>query len=406
MVSKDLQASNGSDRVQEETLDGSFALLLRHRKFILAGSLGAALLVLIVVVLIPNWYSATARIMPPQQSQSNAVAILGQLGALTGGASQALGLRNPSDVYVTMLKSRTVADALIQRFDLKTLYGHQYLVDARKTLARYSTITAGREGIITIEVDDKDAQRAADIANAYVEELRNRTLTLAVSEAAQRRLFFEAQLKKAKGDLASAEVELKEFSQRAGLVSPQGQVSLTVAAAAALRAQITAKEIQLTAMRSFATNDNPELKRTQQELSGLRAELAKMEKDVTATKGDGNVMVPFGKASEVGLEYTRRFRDMKYQETLFEVLARQYEIARIDEAKDATLIQVLDIALAPDRKTWPPRAISTLVAGIAGLVLSILVVLLRDNLERHHSKLLEQIRTAIGLLLRRRQEPR
>src|SRR5258706_7377954 len=207
------------------------------------------------------------------------------------------------------------------------------MLDARRELARNTSIVAGREGIINIEVDDKDPKRAADMATAYVEELRNQTLNLAVGEASQRRLFFEGQLKKARNDLTLAEMELKKFSESAGLMNPQGQLSLTVAAAASLRAQITAKEIQLAAMRSFATESNPDMKRIMQEVLGLRSELAKLEKDPTITKGD--VMMPFGKAPGVALEYGRRFRDMKYHETLFEVLARQYEIARIDEAKDA-----------------------------------------------------------------------
>ena len=228
-------------------------VLARNRKLVLGVPVGVGILTLVALFLYPSWYTATAKIMPPQQSQSNAVAILGQLGAITGGAGQALGLKNPSDVYVAILKSRSVADSLIERFDLKKVYDEDYLVEARKELASNSSISAGREGIITIEVDDRDPKRAADLANAYVEELRSLTVNLAVSEASQRRLFFEGQLKKAKGDLANAEVDLKKFTQDSGLVNPQGQIGLSVAAAAALRAQITAKEIQLSAMRTFAT---------------------------------------------------------------------------------------------------------------------------------------------------------
>src|SRR6266568_624454 len=351
----DHEAKPNSEIRPDEQEDGyaffDFLLLMaKYRKLVMGLPIVTGIVALIVSFLLPNWYTATAKIMPPQQSQSNAVAILGQLGAIAGGvASQALNVRNPSDIYVAMLKSRTVADALIQHFDLKNVYDEEYLAETRKKLAKNSVIVAGREGVITIDVDDKDPKRAAEIANAYVEELRIRTLGLAVSEAGQRRLFFEGQLKKAKNDLIDAEVELKKFTLDTGLMNPQGQVSLSVAAAAALRAQIAAKEIQLTAMRSFATENNPDLRRTLQELSGLRSELSKMEKNTHVEKGD--VMVPFGKAPEVALEYARRFRDMKYQETLFEVLSKQYEIARIDEAKDATLIQVLDAAVPPERKS-------------------------------------------------------
>jgi uncharacterized protein involved in exopolysaccharide biosynthesis len=264
-----------------------------------------------------------------------------------------------------MLKSRTVADELIQRFDLKKTYGEEYLFDTRKELARNSSIVAGREGVITIDVDDKDPKRAADIANAYVETMRSLTLRLAVGEAGQRRLFFESQLKQAKNDLVSAELQMKRYTQESGLVVPQGQVGLTVAAAAALRAQITAKEIQLAAMRSFATESNPDIARTNQELAGLRKEMGKLE---GATKDKGDVLVPMGKAPDTGMEYIRRFRDVKYYETLFEILAKQYEIARIDEAKDATLIQVLDVATVPEKKSWPRKAIIVTLAFVIALV--------------------------------------
>jgi tyrosine-protein kinase Etk/Wzc len=365
-------SGSAGDKEKASVLD-VLVVLLNYKKLVLGIPLTVTFVALIVALLLPKWYTATAKIMPPQQSQSNAVAILGQLGVLAGGASQSLGLKNPSDIYVAILKSRTVADRLIERFDLRTIYDEELLLDARKELARNSFISAGREGVITIEVDDKDPTRSASIANAYVEELRGLTIHLAVSEAAQRRLFFEGQLKKAKNDLTAAEVELKRFSEGAGLVNPQGQIGLSVAAAAALRAQITAKEIQMSAMRTFATESNPDLKRTLQELAGLRNELARMEKDTTAGKGD--VMVPFGKASEVGLEYVRRFREVKYFETLYEVLAKQYEIARIDEAKDATLIQVLDVAIAPEKKSKPKRWLVVLLSFLAALLVSPILAL-------------------------------
>jgi tyrosine-protein kinase Etk/Wzc len=338
-------------------------LFARHKKVVLGAPAIAAAVSLAISFLLPNWYISSTKIMPPQQSQSNAVAILGQLGALSGGlAGQALGLKNPSDIYVAMLKSRTVADELIRRFDLRKVYNEKYFLDARKELARNSSITASREGVITIDVEDKDPKRAAEIANAYVEAIRNLTLQLAVSEAGQRRLFFEGQLKKAKNELANAEGELKKFTQDAGLVNPQGQVGLTVAAAAALRAQIAAKEIQLTAMRTFATPSNPDVLRSNQELAGLRSELQKLEK-TSVRSGEGDVYVPMGKAPEVAMEYVRKFRDMRYYETLYEILAKQYEIARIDEAKDATLIQVLDVAVEPEKKSWPKRWLIVLLVG-------------------------------------------
>jgi tyrosine-protein kinase Etk/Wzc len=370
-----------SDSEAANTLLLDFLLvLLRHQRLVLGLPILAGMVAATISYLLPSWYTASAKIMPPQQSQSNAVAILGQLGALTGGASQAFGLKNPSDIYIAMLRSRTVADRLIQRFDLKQVYDEELLYYTRKKLTRNSSFAAGREGVITIEVEDKDPVRAANLANGYVDELRGLTIHLAVSEASQRRLFFEGQLSKAKNDLVAAEVELKKFSLESGLVNPQGQIGLSVAAAAALRAQITAREIQLSAMRSFATETNPDMMRAFRELTSLRGELAKMEQNAGAGKGD--VMVPFGKAPEVGLEYVRKFRDVKYFETLFEVLAKQYEIAKIDEAKDATLIQVLDTAPAPERRSWPRRSLIVLVTMLMAFLVAIFAAHLVDSLGR------------------------
>lgn len=364
----------------EVTFLDFLVVLAKNKRLILGLPLAAGIVALAGSLLLPNWYTATAKILLPQQAQSSALAVLGQLGGLAGGASQALGIKNPGDTYVAMLKSRSVADRVIEKFALKKVYGEELLHDARMELTRNSSIASGRDGVITIAVEDKDPARAADLANAYVEELRTLTDLLAVTEAGQRRLFFEGQLKKAKDDLTASELALKKFTQDAGLINPEGQINLSVAAAAALRAQIAAKEIQLSAMRTFATDSNPELRRALRELASLRGELAKMEMDTNASKGD--IMVPFGKAPEVGLEYLRRFRDMKYFETLFEMLAKQYEIARIDEAHEATLIQVLDRAIPPERKSRPRRALIFVSTLVAGLVLSIGLALVWEALQR------------------------
>jgi tyrosine-protein kinase Etk/Wzc len=266
---------------------------------------------------------------------------------------------------VAMLKSRTVADAIIDRFKLKELYDEEYLEDARKALTKHVDIAAGREGVITLEVEDKSPQQAADMANAYIAELEKLTRRLAVGEAGQRRLFFEQQLKQAKDDLTHAETELTKFQVDKKILNPQGQASLAISAAAGLQAQIAAKEVQLVSLRSFATQDNPDLHRAQEELSGLRTQLAKVGRGGSGDIGD--VLLSMGKAPQEGAEYLRKFRDVKYFETLFELLAKQYEIARIDEAKDATLIQVLDKAVPAERKSKPKRMLIVfLTAFVAG----------------------------------------
>jgi uncharacterized protein involved in exopolysaccharide biosynthesis len=345
-------------------------VLAKHKKMIVGVTFSAALIAIVVSLLLPNIYTGTAKVLPPQQSQSTAAMLLGQLGGLAGLAGGSVGIKNPNDLYVGMLKSRTVADSIIVRFDLQKLYGLQTMVETRKEFANNSGITAGRDGLITIEFDDEDPKRAAAIANAYVEELDNLTQALAVTEAAQRRLFFERQLRQAKEELSKAEVALKVTQEQTGLIKLDDQGRAIIEAVAALRGQIAAKEVELRAMRTFTTENNPDYVRVQQQLAGLRGELTKLER--AQVSGGGDILLPTGKVPEAGLEYLRKYRDVKYQETIFELLAKQFEAAKIDEAKEAAIIQVVDQAIPPDRKSKPKRAL--IVTGFA-LIASILAIL-------------------------------
>jgi uncharacterized protein involved in exopolysaccharide biosynthesis len=203
---------------------------------------------------------------------------------------------------------------------------------------------------------------------------------LAVGEAGQRRLFFERQLKQAKDDLTQAETELTKFQVEKKVLNPQGQASLTISAAAGLQAQIAAKEVQISALRSFATQENPDLNRAQEELGGLKAQLAKVGRGGSGDIGD--VLLSMGKAPQEGADYLRKFRDVKYYETLYELLARQYEIARIDESKEATLIQVLDRAVPPERKSWPIRSRIVLLALVVSFLVAVVGVFIARSVNR------------------------
>jgi len=347
-------------------------VLAKHKKLILGLSLVAAVLAVGISLLMPNIYTATTKILPPQQAQSSAAAMLGQLGALAGAAGGALGIKNPNDLYIAMLKSRSVADRLIERFKLKELYEQETLTGTYKAFEKVSNISSGKDGIINIDVDDKDPKRAADLANAYVEELYKLTQTMAVTEASQRRLFFEKQLKIAKEELTNAEIALKQTQETTGVLNMGEQGKAMIQAVGTLRAEIAAKEVQLGAMRTFATEQNPEYVLTQQELVGLRVQLAKLE------KGGEAGLVPTGKLPEAGLASIRRLRDMKYYETLFELLAKQYELARVDEARDASIIQVLDKAVPPDRKSGPKRSLIVVLAALATGFLAVIGVFLKE----------------------------
>jgi uncharacterized protein involved in exopolysaccharide biosynthesis len=356
--------------------------LAAHKRALLGIPLVGAVIAAVISLLMPNYYAAVTKILPPQQNQSSAAMALAQLGSAAGVPAASLGLKNPNDLYVGMLKSRTVADRLIERFALQKLYDRATLQDTRRVLEQRTAISHGRDGIITVQFEDTDPARAAEIANGYIEELYKLTQTLAVTEAAQRRLFLEKQLKLTRDALADAEVELKKTQEATGLIKLDEQGRAIIEAVAKLRAQIAAKEVEAVTMRAFATERNPAYVRTQQELAGLRLELTRLEKATRSSNKEGDIFVPTGKVPEAGLEYVRRFRDVKYFETVFDLLAKQFEIAKIDEARDTSIVQVLDRALPPERKSRPHRTLIVVVTGLAALLAGLLWALLTDAYQR------------------------
>ncbi len=323
-------------------------------------------------------FTSVAKVMPPQQQQSSVAAMLGQLGGLAGAAAGGLGaMRNPGDLYVGMLESRTVADALINRFKLKERYHVKTMEEARTKLARVSLMVNGKkDGLISITASDADPQVAADMANAYVDELLKITQSMAVSEAAQRRMFFEKQLRDAGTDLAASEIALRNTQQKTGMIQPDKQVQAIITSVAQLKAAVAAKEVQLNAMRTFAAPANPELRRAEEELRTLTAQLRKMEGSGPSRTGD--FMVPTGQIPEVGVEYVRKIRDVKFNEAIFELLAKQFELAKIDEAKDSPLIQSFEKALPAERKSAPRTIFITLIGAMCGLMVGILIAFARD----------------------------
>ncbi len=361
-----------------------FELLLviaREKQMILRATLAAAFLSSVIALLLPGVYSAKAVILPPQEDQSglNPMA-LGALAALSpaGGLGSAIGLENPADIYIGMLKSRSVADALIWRFKLQELYGAASLADARDDLEKQVSITNGTYGLITVVFEDEDAKRAADIANAYVEELESLTRRIAVTEAAQRRLFVEQQIRLTQEKLAQAENALKQTQERTGVIDLDNQGKAIIEAVAELRAQAAAKEVQISTMQSFATQRNPDFIRARQELAGLKAQIGKFEHDNLS--GNGDIMVATGKMPEAGLEYLRKLRDMKYQQAVYEMLAKQYESARVDEARNSVVIQVVDPAVVLDKESGPRRPLIVLVATVLSLILAVMWSLFRAGL--------------------------
>src|SRR6266568_2666892 len=377
-VTNEVAADRSANAEEDEvSLLDLLIVLAKHKWIVLGVPFVVAIAAAIVSLLLPSIYTGSARILPPQQSASAASALLNQLGGALGGlagtAGGALGIRSPNDLYVGMLKSRTVADNLISRFELSKVYDEERLSDARKRLEKETTVMPGKDGIITIEVDDESPRRAADLANAYVDELKKLTKVLAVTEASQRRLFFEQQLVQAKDNLIAAEIAARQGLQKGGIAQVDAQGRSMIEVTARLRAQISAKEVQLGAMRTFAAEGNPELQRTQQELGALRRELSRIE-------GSSPIAAISGRdtAGNSGLDNLGRLRDVKYYEFLYELLAKQYELAKIDEAKDATVIQVMDKAIEPDRKSKPRRSLIVLLSTLVALFASILWAFARE----------------------------
>ena len=366
-----------NEKDDEVSLLDILTALARQKKTILIVSLVTGILAIAIAFLMVPKFSATAVILPPQQQQSSGVAaMLGQLGGLAGAAGSIAGLKNPNDLYVGMLESRTIADKLISRFDLKKRYDVETLDEARNKLKLFSTVSSEKNGTISILVEDIEAKFAAELANSFVTELSYLTKGLAISDAAQRRLFFEKQLLAVKNDLADAEIALRKTQESTGLLQPDGQVQGIIRNVAQLEGTIAAKEVQLNSMRSFATSNNPDLMRLQSEIQGYRAQLEKLK--VGKLSGDGDLMVPTGKLPEVGIEYIRRLRNVKYQETIFELLSKQYELAKIDEAKESSIIQILDVAVPAEKKAKPKRSIIILLGFVGGVFLGMLIALMRD----------------------------
>jgi uncharacterized protein involved in exopolysaccharide biosynthesis len=342
---------------------------LAYRKWLIAEVTGIAVLAGVALALVqPVRYTATTKILPPQQTQSAASMMIGQLtgaggGSLAAMAGGGLGLKNPNDIYVGLLNSRPVADAIIQKFDLAKVYHAKDMTKAREKLADYTEVTSEKNGFIAVSVTDKDKKRVAEMANAYTDQLRILTQTLAVTEASQRRLFYEEQLKQAKGALVAAELAFQQVQQQKGLVQLDAQAKAMIESLAALRAQVAAKQVEVQALRSYSTEQNPDVQLAERELTSLQAEETSLEQrnHVPGIAGLG-----LGNVPAAGLEYLRAAHELQYQQALFDMLMKQYDAAKMDEAKEAAIIQVVAPAIEPDHKSSPHRALIVLLFTIVG----------------------------------------
>ncbi len=357
-----------------ETDDDEISLLdllqtiVDNLRLLVLGPLAVGLLALGISFAVAPTFTATLKFLPPQQQQSAAASMLASLGGLGGLAGAAAGLKNPGDQYLAYLKSNSLQDALIERFQLMDRYETKFKMDTRTALTANTRASSGKDGLIALEVDDKDPQFAADLANAHVEELQKLLSRLAVTEAQQRRMFFEKQLNQAKEKLTQAEQALKATGI-SGSVLKSNPVA-AVAGVAALQAQVTAQEVKVGAMRGYLADTAPDFKQALNELANLRAQLAKQDKDQTPAAN-----APAGQS-----DYIAKYREYKYQETLFELFAKQFEVAKVDESREGAVIQVLDAAQPPEKKAKPKKALIAIIATLAAGFALLLFVFVRQAL--------------------------
>lgn len=369
----DNQSADNNLPVGMQDADDEISLLdllqtiVDNLRLLVLGPLAVGVTALGISFLIPPTYTAKTQFLPPQQQQSAAASMLASLGSLGGLAGAVGGIKNPADQFLAYMKSVTVQDALIERFKLQERYEEKTKVETRLELTNNVRFASGKDGLISVQVDDTNPNFAADLANAHVEELGKLLGKLATTEAQQRRLFFEKQLSQAKEKLIQSEIELKSTGVSGSVL--KSNPASAVAAVASLQAGVTAQEIKLGAMRGYLAETAPEFKQALNELANLKVQLAKQEKDSPA---NSNLNAQGG--------YVSKYREFKYNETLFELFAKQFEIAKVDESREGAVIQILDAAQPPEKKSSPKKALTAIIATLATCFTLLLFVFIRQAL--------------------------
>ena len=365
-MSENIETQQAQD--DEISLLDLLQTVVDNLRLIVFGSFGVGVFALGVSFLIPPTYTAKTQFLPPQQQQSSASALIQSLGSMGGLAAAATGLKNPADQYIAFMKTQSVLDAMIERYKLQERYETKFKTDARNELLNSTKIQAGKESIIQLEVDDKDPVFAAELANGYVSELKKLMGRLSLTEAQQRRAFFENKIVEAKAELAQADKSLRSTGISATTLKSSPLAA--VEEVAKLKGAITAQEIKIGSMRGYLTESAPEIKQALVELSTLRGQLSKAEKD--------DPTLSLGRLED---SYIERYRDYKYKETLYEMFSKQYELARVDEAREGAVIQVIDPAQPPEFKSKPKKAKIAIIATFASGLVLLLFVLMRKALE-------------------------
>ena len=367
--------------VLQETFESSekslanLRLLWGRRRMLTRAAVYAVAASTVIAFLIPPRYESTARLMPPDnQSASSlamaAAAMSGTAGGLGGVASDLLGLKSTSDLFVGILGSRTVQDKLIQQFDLKKLYSDRRMEDARKDLADHTSVSVDRKSqIISVTVTDKNPQRAAAIGQAYVEELNQLVADLSTSSARRERVFLEGRLQSVNQDLEAAERDFSQFASKNTAIDVKEQGKAMVEAAAMLQGQLIAAQSQYEGLREIYTDNNPRVRTVKARIDELQRQLEKLggkgESATTVSGQPGDSMYPsIRKLPLLGVAYADLYRRTKIQEAVLETLTKQYELARVQEAKEIPTVKILDLAHVSDKKSFPPRLLIILFGTV------------------------------------------
>jgi tyrosine-protein kinase Etk/Wzc len=354
--------------------------VIARRKMVIVKLCGAvAVLAVVYSLTLPNVYTATSKVLPPQKDSGGGLsAILGQVGGLAGLAGGAMGLGGSSELYVGILKSRSVADAVVKRLDLVNKFKTKTPDDARNALEGSLKVQVGKDGIISISADSTDPKMAAQLANTMVEELGRKSVQLNLTKAGTERVFLEKRLEVVKQDLKKAEIDLKSFQEQHKAIKVDSQATVTIQGIARLQAEIASKEVQLATLQGFQTNESPEVRMLQATLTKMRSQFAAL----AGNSRSDSVIPVVGNVPNLGLEYLRLMRELKIQEAIFEQLTKQFEVAKLNEAKDSSSLQVLDEAVVPVRKSKPKRSLIVILATFTAFFVAIFWIFAREFFEK------------------------
>jgi uncharacterized protein involved in exopolysaccharide biosynthesis len=367
------------------------SVVLKWRRLLLINTTIAVFLTFIVMLFCPNWYAASTTILPPEKDNG----VLGfassllpsGIGSLLGGGGMNLpGLATPSDLYASILKSKIVSEGVIEKNNLKIVYDDHLDERVVKELQARTSITVGPDGIITISYEDKDPKLAAAVTNSFATELNRVNQENLVSKARSLREFIEQRLGETIRDLADAEESYKNFQQIHFAVSLDDQMKAIINAIAELRGQLVVAEIELGVMKKSLSPSNARYMEQVYKIDEIKSQLSKLEKGDSTQDESSILNLPIQDTPELALELGRLTRNLKIQETIFELLKQQYEQAKIQELKDTPTIQVLDKADIPKIKSGPKRVITAIMGGIVSFAFTLFFVIWLEFVRREKVK--------------------